>query len=192
VKDMNFEMSKKSGVRIGKGVYVSHVFENSPAEDGGIRKGDVILRVGDVPTGSLEQYRSAIQSVTVGTTEEIVAVRNGKQITKTFTARELPATSAEQFAWHLLGIAVIPNSEKEAKEYSLRTTQGMVISKVRLQSPAGRAGIQPGDVLLAIGGTTTNSMEEFRKVCASLRLAESAIIVVQRNVRAYYLSLQLD
>jgi S1-C subfamily serine protease len=158
----------------------------------GIRKDDVIVNVGDVPTGSLQQYRSAIQSVTVGTTETIVAVRKGKKITKKFTARELPASTAEEFAWHMLGIAVVQNSEKAAKSYSLKTTQGMVISKVRVQSPAGRAGIQPGDVLLAIGGATINDMDQFRQVCASLRLAESAIVVVQRDVRAYYLSLRLD
>ena len=192
VVDLNEETAAQTGVRFGQGIYVEHVFEGSPAKNAGLRKGDVMSRIGELPVGSLEQYRSAILSVTVGTRIEVTVIRKGSPVVAELTATKLPVSAAKQFAWQILGISVVPNSPKIAKTYKTSTTHGMMISKVRLRSPAGRVGIQPGDVLLAIGGKTFDSLEEFYMGCARLRLAQSSIVVVQRQSRAYYLSLQLD
>jgi serine protease Do len=192
VDNLSAATSATANVKVGKGVIVTHVFNDSPAAKAGFRKGDVIYEVGDIPTGLIDNYRSAVLSVTVGSTVALAAIRNGQAIRKNVTATELPVLAAEQFAWRLLGISVVPNSQKVAKSYRLSTKQGMVISKVRVDSPAGKVGVKPGDVLLAIGGRTINSRDDFRVACASLRLSEAAIVVVQRHKRAYYLSMRLQ
>ena len=192
VADLTAQTAEATDLRPGQGVYVKHVFADSPAAQQGLRKGDVIEKIGQTPTGTLYQYRSAIMSVTLGDTITLAALRKGKRFEVALTATELPTSAAKAFAWHLLGIGVVPNSPSVARSYNLATVKGLVITKVRLKSPAGQVGIQPGDVLLVVGGQTITTEKQFHQACASLRLAQSAIIVVQRSSRAYYLSLHLD
>lgn len=192
VVNLNFQLAKRTGTEAGRGVYVNHVFKGSPAKTASLQKGDVIVELNDNRINSLGQYRSVIQSITVGSKVRMTFLRSGKRLNQELTATELPIESAEQFAWRLLGISVVQNSPKVARSYGLKTTAGMVISKVRVKSPAQRVGILPGDVLLAIGGKSINSLDDFHIACASLRLAESAIIAVARNNRSAYLSLRLN
>ena len=192
VVNLDFQLAKKTGLEAGRGVYVKHVFKNSPAGKAGFFRGDVILELNGNRIASLGQYRSVIQSVTVGSKVRMSVLRNGKNLNQELTATELPIESAEQFAWRLLGIDVIKNSPKVARNYGLKTIAGMVISKVRVKSPAQKVGILPGDVLLAISGKSIDSLEDFHIACASLRLAQSAIIAVARNNRSAYLSLRLE
>jgi Do/DeqQ family serine protease len=192
VTNLSAEVVEESGVRFGNGVLITRVFSGSPAAAAGMRAGDVLTKVGQLPVGSADQYRAAIMSLTVGTNVVVSAVRRGQNDTYTIKASELPKSAAESFAWELLGINVVKNGPEIARQYRLTTTRGMVISKVAARSPAGRAGIEPGDMLLAIGDKTLDSIDDFQIACASLRLAQGAIIVVSRKGRAYYLSLRLE
>lgn len=186
------EVASRTGVRPGQGVLVTHVFGQSPAAKSGLLIGDVVVGVGQMPVGSVPQYKSAIMSVTVGTNVSLDLVRNGKKFSQTLTASELPISVAKEFSWDLLGVNVEENSKALAAKYKLKTVEGMVVTRVKVNSPAGRLGMEPGDVLLAIGDKSLKTTEDFHVACASLRLAQSAVIVVQRRQRAYYLSVRLN
>ena len=77
-------------VKDGKGVLISEVVEDSPADEAGLKAGDVIIAVGDEDIEGQDDVVEAIREREEGEEVEIVVVRKGrkKTLTAELTARE--------------------------------------------------------------------------------------------------------
>ncbi|MBN1164840.1 MAG: M28 family peptidase [Candidatus Krumholzibacteriota bacterium] len=63
----------------GKGVRIGAVTGGSPAEKAGLRKGDVIIRLGTFPVGDLRDYSQALKQFRPGDRVEVVYLRGGSE-----------------------------------------------------------------------------------------------------------------
>ena len=63
---------------VTKGVVISTVSDNSPASDAGLKKGDVIVKLGDNDISSLAEFRYELYKYKVGDEVNIKYIRNGK------------------------------------------------------------------------------------------------------------------
>ena len=70
------------------GVYVYSVTENSPAEEGGLERGDRLISINGTKISSSTEFRAAIQNYSVGDTLTIVVSRGGKEVTLSVIAGE--------------------------------------------------------------------------------------------------------
>jgi serine protease Do len=61
VEQLTPEIARSLGMSSTQGVVVSEVVEGSPADEAGIRRGDVILEVHQEPITSVRDYQSAVQ-----------------------------------------------------------------------------------------------------------------------------------
>jgi serine protease Do len=87
LQDLTPQLSRQLGIRVSEGVLVSYVQPDSPADRGGVRRGDVILEVNQLPVGSAQDAVSAIRNngddallltVQRGEGRLFVALTNGK------------------------------------------------------------------------------------------------------------------
>lgn len=78
-------------LNIDKGVYVAQVSQGGPAAKAGIKKGDIILKIGDTEVNSVLDLRSAIADYAVGKTVAVFIDRGGKEISIDVTLEEMPA-----------------------------------------------------------------------------------------------------
>lgn len=78
-------------LNIDKGVYVAKVSANGPGGKGGIRTGDVILKVAGSETNSVADLRSIVDSQAVGAKIEVVIDRGGQTRTVTVLLEEMPS-----------------------------------------------------------------------------------------------------
>ncbi|MBF0481504.1 MAG: Do family serine endopeptidase [Desulfovibrionaceae bacterium] len=62
LKTVNPKESKALGVPAGKGLLVTGVEQDSPAADAGVRRGDVILEMNQIPVKSVEEARKIVSS----------------------------------------------------------------------------------------------------------------------------------
>ena len=97
-----------------------------------------------------------------------------------FTLAGKPAPSGR------LGLALRPLSPDEKRESGL--TMGLVIEGV--SGPAAHAGVQPGDLLLAIDGHPVSSLAQAG--AAANGTAKSVAILVQRGSAKIYVPLRLS
>ena len=58
---------------------------------------------------------------------------------------------------------------------------GVYVQNVTLNGPAGKAGIQRGDVILSVGGEKTNTVGELRAAITSQQVGDSVEIQIVRN-----------
>ena len=78
----------------GKGpVQVQDILDSSPATKSGLKKGDALLRVGDIKVTNAEDVVSASFYLTAGDHVPLVVLRDGKEITIQIEAGQPPAPS---------------------------------------------------------------------------------------------------
>lgn len=82
-----------------------------------------------------------------------------------------------------LGIQMQEITPELAKHFGVKEARGVVVTAVAADSPAAKAGIQPGDVILAVGDQTVRDAEDVRLAVARAKIGEQIVITVLRGGR---------
>src|SRR5262249_20427859 len=94
-QDMTPEMAKAFGETERRGVVVGDVSPLSPAQKGGLQRGDIILRVNGKPVNDSNQLRMDISMMEPGTSVKLSVLRDGKDKQLSLTLAEMPTETAE-------------------------------------------------------------------------------------------------
>ena len=71
-----------------------------------------------------------------------------------------------------------------AQMYNLGTDHGVVVRQVEPSSPAGRAGIQPSDIITAVNGERIASWNDFVRDVVTKKIGDRVTLSIVRNGRA--------
>lgn len=82
-------------------------------------------------------------------------------------------------AW--IGAVTATLTPEEAKRLSLRASKGALVSRVFPGSPAASAGLQPGDVITAVGGRPVDSRESFSTYTSTLGTDQPVDLSITRS-----------
>jgi Do/DeqQ family serine protease len=153
------------------GVLITNVFEDTPADEAGLRSGDIILEVDGQPTSSTAQLRSRIGVKQVGEKVRLTILREGDVLERTVEigsvkpqmaqATELPAL--------LSGLRIENNPDGE----------GVLVVAVAPSSAAAYSGLRPGDVIVSANRQRVRDVESFRQAVAGN--TASILLRVERN-----------
>jgi serine protease Do len=149
------------------GVLIQRVFAGGPADQAGLKVGDIVLSVDgfEVFDEPGLEYRIATRRDGEGVRLEVM--REGIRISLTVTARRPPEIPPRDLTTleghHALAGAVIGNlSPAFAVELGLdpMMAHGVVVADVAPGSPAEQVGVKPRDVILSINGEGIGSIKE--------------------------------
>jgi serine protease Do len=184
IKNVTPEMAEAMGLSEARGALVNSVEPGSPAEQAGVQAGDVITAFDGQPIQKTLDLVKRVAQSPVGEKRPLTVWREGKEITLQIRIAELPAEatvgpSAEKGdAW---GLAVQPVPPDLAREWKLSPGEGVLVAGVEPGSPADRAGLQEGDVILWVNRQVVHNPEELRQALQSAR--KSGRSVALRVVR---------
>ena len=80
-----------------------------------------------------------------------------------------------------LGVQIQALTPELAKSFKLDTTNGVLVASVEPKSPADKAGIQPGDVILSFNGKPVQSANELPRVVASTKPGTRVTLEIFRS-----------
>ena len=80
-----------------------------------------------------------------------------------------------------LGVAVQGVSKELAESFGLAKAQGALVNSVELASPAEKAGLVSGDVILAVNGTPIEQSSDLPRVIGDLKPGQSAKLQIWRG-----------
>ncbi|MDI3380399.1 DegQ family serine endoprotease [Xenophilus aerolatus] len=163
-----------------EGALVSNVEKGSAAEKAGLQSGDVILKVDGQPIVSSGDLPAIIGQMTPGQKVSLEVWRKGapEQLSAKLAdaSDKVQTAKADDAAGQgKLGLALRPLQPQEKRETSLDS--GLVVEDA--QGPSALAGIQAGDVLLAINGTPAKSIDQVRQAVA--KADKSVALLIQRG-----------
>jgi serine protease Do len=90
-----------------------------------------------------------------------------------------------------LGIYIEPVSPDLAKAFNLPTTDGALVGDVTKDGPAAKAGLQRGDVIVALDGKTVEDYQTLRLQIASTPPGQTVHLEIQRGTAKQAISVTL-
>ena len=109
---------------------------------------------------------------------------------KTVVATAVATPDAIVQAKKKLGLGVEPLTPMLAQKYGLDIDTGMFVNEVESNSIAAKAGVQPGDVILALGRYQIQSLSDFGTLLAALPQSGVVLMQVRRGDQQGYLKLR--
>jgi serine protease Do len=176
-----------------RGALVAEVDDGGPADKAGVKAGDVILEVNGRNIESSGELPSIIAGIEPGTEAALTIWRDRserKLRIKVGELKEEPQVAARGLgpddAGGKLGLAVRPLTGSE--QLRLHTRGRLVVENS--EGPAADAGVQPGDVVIAVNGAEVDSLARFR---AAVKDSGSTVaLLIQRGDQQTYVSIRLD
>jgi len=179
LETLDAELARREGLPITRGALVVRVYPDSPAARAGLRDGDVVTAIEGDPVTAREDVTTALYSVPPDSPVRIDARRGERRLSLALTAVHPPRGLGLEVLSSDLGLAVS------------REGEGLVVSRITPGSTAARAGLRPGDRVIAANGQRLKDDEELgHEVLRGLDRG-SLLLVVGRGRFAYNLNLPL-
>jgi serine protease Do len=175
--DMPSQAAAQLGWDRTYGALVASVEPGSPAEQAGVRRGDVVAELGGSRISDAEDFDTRVRGYPARSAFAMVLFRDGATRTLQVTPVEFPPRLIESLAWERLGLRV-----KDGKS-------GLAISGVRPGSAAQEIGLEPGDVILKVNNQPVPNPDAFREALLTARRGRSVLLLVRRGRYGYHITL---
>jgi serine protease Do len=196
IQEVSRDLAESFGLGRPHGALVTRVLEDSPAERGGIREGDVIVRFNDTPIDLSSELPHVVGRFAVNSQARLRVVRDGNEISLNVTVGELPerepltAASTRPPAAPVptrIGLAVeaLPAAQVER----LGIAGGVRV--VTAEGPAAEAGIRSGDVVTRLNNQEVASAERFAEIESGLPAGRSVPVLIIRGQVPTFLALRV-
>jgi serine protease DegQ len=183
IQDLTPALAEALSLDLEQGAVVTQVEPDSAAEHAGLEPGDVIVEfAGERIEGSAD-LRNKVGLLRLGSTAEVVFIRDGRREAVQATIGRSPALTADggQTIEKLNG-AEFRSLDPAHPQYG--RIQGVLVSRVDQGSPAERNGLRAGDVITAVNRQPVGSVEELADAIARAGGA-MALNIVRNNTRLF-------
>jgi serine protease Do len=196
VDEVTPEVAKRLNLREERGALVTDVVADSPAAKAGLRKNDVIIRWNDLSVESAMQLVRLLRETPAERIVKLMVVREGRdvEVNVKLAARSerMPiSVLGRGLKRGYMGADLMGLTPQLAQYFGLPDASGALVVSVKENTPAARAGLKAGDVILSIGGEKVNRPSDVSRILWAK--AEMQIEVkVMRNKQEQTLTLQLE
>ena len=193
IDQVSKEVAESLGLSKAQGALVRGVEQGSPAEKAGLEPGDIILKFEGKTIDKSTDLPRMVGNTKPGTRSAIQVWRRGSMKDMHITVGEFEADKPVKKAaatekpqagnvTKVLGLTVSELSDVQKKELKLRG--GVRVDAVA--EPASRAGIQEGDVILALANIETPNVQTLEALTAKLDRSKPVSLLIRRGEWAQY------
>lgn len=177
IKNITPEIARQFDVDNTKGALIDDVKPDGPADMGGLKVGDIIVKVGPREIKNSADLRISIGHTRPGDEVMIDYIRNGKKMTSKIKIGSLERDGRQK---GLLGLTVRKAEKGDLLKFSSKS--GVVIESVQPDSPAAKAGLEPDWLIASVDKKKVNSVEDFmQKAKDSLDKSDKAVLLYVKS-----------
>jgi serine protease Do len=200
VEAISREAVDEFGLKDRKGAVVKTVSPNSAASKAGLEPGDVIIAYNGKPVASRDDLVQMVVATKPGTTVPVRVVRDRQERTVNVTVEELDLEAEGNISRNRerdetgqatttgFGLRLQNISPADARELRLDTNRGALIADVEQGSPAARAGLRPGDVIVRVGREPIASAADAQRELGRVPSRGTAFLRVLRDGQETFVS----
>ena len=185
IQALDSDASKALDLNTRNGAMVTEVVDNSPAEKGGVKEGDVILYFNDQDITGPANLKNIVSLTSPGTSSEVVVFRDGRRKKLNVVLEELDSeqtvASRSTSTSSTLGLEVVELNDQLREKYDLKDKDGdLVIVSVEPQSEASEKNIEPGDVIKRVGTQQVSSLSQFNKKVEASKKKGTLLLLIKK------------
>ena len=196
IGEVGKDVADAIGLPRAEGALVSGVEAEGPAESAGVQPGDVILKCNGEPIKRWSDLPRIVGETKPGTSAKMDVWRKGRNVTLSVKVAELKSDrsaatadegkQAEPTAENHLGLGVVDVPSDTQRK--LRIKGG---AQVRVaEGAAAQAGLQEGDIVLAVNDTDVTDAAQFNKLVSRLDKKKAAGLLVRRGDQTQWVAVQ--
>ncbi|MBL8883346.1 MAG: Do family serine endopeptidase [Hyphomicrobium sp.] len=180
IQTVTDDIAETLGVPESRGALVSAVTPGSPAAQGGLETGDVIMKFDGKDVTTMRGLPKIVAQTQIGKSVDVEVLRKGA--TKTLQIKvgllqdEIAGESkpedeendspqgASPVVSEVIGLKLVPLTDEIRRKYGLdEKVTGAVIDDIDPDSPAGQKGLKPGDVIVEAGQNPVSNPDDVVK-----------------------------
>ena len=179
------QLKEALGLKNNLGGLVSGIEPNSPAANAGIKSGDVITEYNGEKIKNLLHLRSLVARTFINEEAKMTVIRDGKELTLHTTILESPKTSAgsKKDLFKDFGMVVQNLTGKLAIKLGYEGEEGVIIKNIQKGSPAYKAGLNKGDLIIEVQHKPVTSVDEFHQAILEIQKEEDILMFIKRQNR---------
>ncbi len=205
IQTVTEEIAESLGLGSTQGALVADVTDHSPAKDGGIEAGDVILKFGGRDVEHMRQLPRMVAESDIGSEIAVDVWRKGQHKTLKVTLGELE--EAEQVAAKggdeqqstgkakTLGMTLSSITPELRGTFELpEDQQGVVVTEIDAASAAAEKDIRPGDVIVEVAQEEVKSPRDVVDKIQKVRERDrrSVLLLLQRGGDLRFVAVRVD
>lgn len=200
IQELTRELAESFGLSKPNGALVSSIEKGGAADKAGVEVSDVILKFDGKPVNSSIDLPRIVAATKPGSTVNIELWRKGEDKVVSVVVAQIPdetqpvqsmGKSADTVGETVsrLGLVVSELSKEELQD--LQASGGLLIQEVK-GGAARAAGLQRGDVVLAIGNTRVHSLKQANELLKQVPKGHNVALLIRRGDSTTYIAIKLD
>ncbi len=189
------ELAKAMNLPNRKGALVADVVAGGPADQGGVKRGDVITAFNGKTVEDSQHLPALVAATPINQEATVTILRNGKEQNLTLKVGQLPGkrTAAAKPVhptagkWGLELRNVTPEI---AQQYHLQGEKGVMIAGIKPGSRADGTGLQPGDLILEVNRQPVGSVKDVLTKIKQAPDKDHLLLLVQRDNGKFFVPLE--
>ncbi len=213
VWEVNADVVREKGLSEERGVLITSVVPGSAADKAGLEKGDVVIEYNGEAVQGVQQFIRLVRETPVGRKVTLKVIRDGKEITVTATMGERRHRKRKSFTftipefrspdivipdiphihttWRTPRLGIVGEElEGQLADY-FGVEEGVLVRSVIKDSPAARAGIRAGDVIVKVDDEKVATPREITSALRE-REGETVRITLVRDRKKMTVEVRLE
>ncbi len=198
ISQLDDDMAEALGLDEPKGALVNQVTEDSPADDAGIKDGDVILRVNGKKIDDSSELVNIIANFPPGKKVEVMVWRDGKKKNIKVELGERPGSEslrkeAAEKLENILGLEVGELTPENMSKFKVdyEGQNGVLVVNVKRGSAAAKEGIRPGDLVVSVNRKPVESVSDFNDLMDELQPNKVVLFRMKRGRTSYFAAIRV-
>jgi serine protease Do len=195
IQDVNKALAQSLELDKPQGALINAIELDSPADKAGIEPGDVIIRLNGQAIVDADDLPHLVGMLAPDTKVKVEIIRKGKRkvlkvIIGALDADKASIAETKEDISDRLGLSL--NSVDEDQLRALRLRGGVLVTDVLAGSPAALAGLKPDDILVQLGYSRIDDVEEYAQVIKDLPKSTPILVRFYRQGWAVSKTIVID
>jgi serine protease Do len=195
------DLAKGLGLAQNWGVVIDDVIPGGPAEAGGLKIGDIVLRADGRPISTLPAFTGALYLHPLDEALKLEVLRGNERKTLYIAALEMKdatdalpdlANARDNLVSRLGILALTVNDKLSSMIGTLRNPSGVVVVARVADFTSSVTGLQTGDVIHSVNQTSIDSLDSLRAALTQTKPHEPVVLQVEREGGFQWLAFEIE
>jgi serine protease Do len=191
VQKITPNLAKSFSLSETNGALVADVVKGSPAEEAGIRRGDIITAYEGKKLKNVNELPRLVAAAKIGQKASITVIRDGKPIDLSVKIGKMAGEEAspEDLIEKKIGIKTRTITPEIANQLGIMDGGAVLVSS--LTEPAEKGGFVQGDIILEMNRKRITNTEELAAALGGIKDGESVLFLVRRAQGFQYITVEV-